>query len=615
MIVHFFQLISTQNPDEPFYFHAVASEYLTTVSFFYIKGKKSIKPKKEKIVAKKIVVIGGAAAGPKIASKARRMDQAADITILEQGRYFSMASCGYPYYVGGVFDEKNQLICTPTGVLRDSTFFANAKGIKAHVKRQVTDIDRKKKRVKVLNLETNEPEEYPYDKLAIATGAVPIFPRLPGKELKGITTLHSMHDAVTLKHIAKEKKVDNAVIVGGGLIGIETCEALELAGINVTVVEMLPQILPFLDWELAKLVEKEIRLRGVEIITNNRAAEFIGQDGHVTGVVLQDGRVLNTQLVVVSIGVRPNAELAKKAGLRIGMTGGIWVNKFMQTSDPDIYAAGDCVEIRDLITFNKIKTHWPMGDAANLQARVVGQNITAGNCASYEGAVLTGICKVFDYCVGSAGLSETRARCEGYSDIITATQFSPDKPGFMGGKPIGIKMVADKRTGRLLGVQVVGKGDVSKRLALAALALHNQMHISELVNLDLPYAPPFSPAIDNFITAAHVLENKWLGRMKGISPVAVMDKVKLGADVFILDVRGPAEFEQMRLGIGEKLIPLGKLRSSTDKLPADKQKEIVVYCKISLRCYEAYSFLTSLGYENVYVMEGGILAWPFKREK
>lgn len=256
-----------------------------------------------------------------------------------------------------------------------------------------------------------------------------------------------------------------------------------------------------------------------------------------------------------------------------------------------------------------------MGDAANLQGRVVAQNVVYGNIQEYEGFVGTGICKVFEYCAGSTGLSEKMAKKEGYTNLITAVHAAPDKPGFMGGKPIIMKLLADKTTGKFLGLQAVGPGDVSKRLAGAAIALHGRMCISHLVNLDLPYAPPFSPAIDNFIAGVHVLENKWRGYMTGISSLEVKEKIDAGEDFFILDVRGPEEFETMRLDLGETLIPLGKLRDNTDKLPKDKNKEIIVYCKISLRGYEASCFLKARGYTQVKVMEGGLIAWPFGLKK
>jgi rhodanese-related sulfurtransferase len=376
---------------------------------------------------------------------------------------------------------------------------------------------------------------------------------------------------------------------------------------------MLDQVLPFLDWDMAKLVENHLVAKGVTVMTGTEVCGFTGNDGKVTGVELATGDTLDCELAVVSIGVQPNAQLAKDAGLRIGLAGGISVNRFMQTDDPDIYAAGDCTEVTNLITQNK--QHWPMGDAANLQGRVVAQNVAFGNIQEYEGFVGTGICKVFDYCAGSAGLSEKMAVKEGYSNLITAVHAAPDKPGFMGGKPIIMKLLADKTTGKFLGLQAVGPGDVSKRISIGAMALHGRLCISHLVNLDLPYAPPFSPAIDNFIAGIHVLENKWRGYMTGISAVDVKKKIDAKEDVFLLDVRGQDEYDSMRLGLGETLIPLGKLRASMDKLPKEKNREIIVYCKISLRGYEASCFLLGQGYTNVKVMEGGLITWPFGPRK
>lgn len=558
---------------------------------------------------KNIVIIGGSAAGPKAAAKARRMDQEAEITIIQKDKYLSMASCGFPYYIGGVFDDRNQLIETPTGVTRDSSFFLNVKNINALVETEVTKIDRKNKKVIAYDNANRKEIEVKYDKLVIATGSDAIIPNIEGKELDGVTALKSMEDAEYLKQIVVEKKIKNAVVVGGGLIGIETTEALKLANIKITIIEKMDQILPFLDWEIAKLVEKHIKSKGSKVITNSAITKILGKNGKVSGVETSKGEIIDCELVVIAIGVKPNIKLAKECGLGIGLTGGIQVNHFMQTKDPDIYSAGDCVEVTNLVNNNKVL--YPMGDAANLQARVVGQNITEGNSAEYEGVVMTGICKVFDFNAGSTGLSEKQARKEGYKNIITALHTAPERPTFMGAKPLYTKLVADEITGKLLGMQCIGMGDISKSISVAAMALYSKMHIRNLVNLDLPYAPPFSQAIDSFITTSHVLENKWLGRMVGISCVEVKKKVDNKENVFILDVRGADEYKQAKLGIGEALVPLGKLRGSVDKLPQDFNQEIIIYCKISLRGYEAQSFIKSLGYKNVKVMEGGIISWPF----
>ena len=280
----------------------------------------------------------------------------------------------------------------------------------------------------------------------------------------------------------------------------------------------------------------------------------------------------------------------------------------MRTSDPDIYAAGDCVELTNRITGKKAPA--PMGDLANLEARVAATNMVLGDSTVFPGTIGSGICKVFDLSAGSTGLSERRAIEEGY-EVVTATNSSMDKPGFMGAKLLVSKMVADAKTGRILGFQCVGPGEVNRQVAEAAMAVMNGNTITDIATADLPYAPPFSLAIDHFITTAHILDNKLAGRMQGISNVDVKKLVDSGNKPFILDVRSPKEFEVLRLNVGEQLIPLGALRNSLDKLPQDKDTEIVTFCKISMRGYEAQRVLEAAGWKNVRVMEGGIMAWPF----
>ena len=557
----------------------------------------------------RIVVIGGSAAGPKAAAKARRIDPHAEVVIFQKDADLSMASCGYPYYVGGYFDDRNMLLSTPTGVTRDPQFYLNAKDIDARTLTEVMEIDRDAHRITFRNLLTDEPGVVEYDKLVIATGAVPRMPSVPGTDLEGITTLQSMKDADFLRTVRDEGLIKKAVVIGGGLIGIETCEALELAGIEITVIELLPQLLTFLDWELAKLVENHVRTKRANVITGNGIAAFLGEDGKLTGVKLVNGTELPCELAVVAIGVVPNVTLAREAGLKIGQTGGIEVNEYMQTSDPDIYAVGDCIEVTNRITGKKVLA--PYGDLANLQGRVAGENAASDNVVTFPGTIQTGICKVFDFSAGATGLSETNAKRLGYDDIITVINASPDKPGFMEGLLVVTKMVADRKTGRVLGAQCVGPGNVAKQIAQWAMAIQGGLTVEDLVNSDLPYAPPFSLAIDHFIATAHIIQNKMKGRMKGISSVEVMQKIDAHESPYFLDVRGPDEFEEMRLGIGETLIPLGALRKRLNELPQDKEHEIICYCKISLRGYEAALVLEANGWKNVKVMEGGIMAWPY----
>jgi NADPH-dependent 2,4-dienoyl-CoA reductase/sulfur reductase-like enzyme/rhodanese-related sulfurtransferase len=561
---------------------------------------------------KSIVVVGGSAAGPKAAAKARRIDGSAGIVILQKTPELSMATCGYPYYIGGCFNDRNMLLSTPTGVTRDPKFYVNVKDIDARIHTEVTSVDRANHTVSYRNLVTGEQGAIPYDKLIIATGSIAQKPPIAGIDLEGITSLHAIGEADYLRKIRDEGKVKRAVVAGGGLIGMETSEALHMSGIETTVVELLPQILTFLDWELAKIVESHVRSKGVSVFTENGIVEFLGDKGKLAAAKLQSGLELPCELAVVAVGVKPNVHLARDAGLKIGATGGIEVNEYMQTSDPDIYAAGDCVETVNLIT--KRKELAPYGDLANLQGRVAGENAASENRATFPGTIQTGICKVFDFSAGSTGLSESAAKSSGYN-IIAAVNAGADKPSYMDGALLITKLVVEKTSGRILGAQCVGPGNVGKQVAQWAVAIQAGLDLGRIVNADLPYAPPFSQAIDHFITTAHVMQNKMKGRMKGISSVEVKEKTNRGETPFILDVRGPDEYEAMRLGIGEKLIPLGTLRKRLDELPQDKGKEIICYCKISLRAYEAALTLGANGWRNVKVMEGGVAAWPYSREK
>jgi NADPH-dependent 2,4-dienoyl-CoA reductase/sulfur reductase-like enzyme/rhodanese-related sulfurtransferase len=562
---------------------------------------------------KRIVVIGGSAAGPKAAARARRLDQDAEIIVLQKDLDLSMASCGYPYYVGGFFDDRNQLLSTSVGVIRSPQYYLNAKGIDARVHTEAMDIDRDRKTVTCRNLMKEQAEILEYDKLILATGSIANIPNVPGKDLKGITTLKSMEDADLLRHIGDEGKIKRAVVIGGGLIGVETCEALHLAGIEITLIEVLPQILMFLDWQLAKILENHIKSKAANVITGNGVARFLGEDGALTAVKLSNGTELPCELAVVAIGVRPNVDLARRAGLTIGEAGGILVDQYMQTSDPDVYAVGDCTEQRHLVTGGQ--TYAPLGDLANLEGRVAGENVILGNVTTFPGTVQSGICKIFDYAAGSTGLSETKARESGYDDITSVVIAGTDKPTFMKGRMLVSKMVVDNKSQKIIGFQCIGLGDVSKQVAQAAMAIQGHMTVKDLVNLDLPYAPPFTLAIDNFIACAHVMENKLKGLFKGISAEEMKEKLDRHDDIYLLDVRGPDEFEAVRLGVGETLIPLGMLRKRMNELPEDKDKEIIVYCKISLRGYEAALIMESQGWRNIRVLEGGIMAWPFPREK
>ncbi len=555
----------------------------------------------------KVVVVGGVAAGPKVASKVIRLRPDAEVTIVEKGEFLSYAGCGLPYYVSGVVKEQAELMSTPVGVVRDSVFFHNVKNVRVMNYTEATKIDRAGRRVQVRTGNGGAESWLDYDKLVLATGGVPVIPPLPGAKLDRIFTLHGVHDAEGIKNVLSKEKARDVVIVGGGLIGVEATEALVEKGCRVTMVEMLPQILGILDWEMAKLVEQHMESHGVKVLTGAKVESFEG-NGRVAGVVTTRG-TLPADMVILSIGVRPNVKLARDAALEIGTTGAIKVDPRMRTSDPDIYAAGDCVQCIDLVTGKPC--YVPLGSTANKQGRVVANNL-CGQADSFPGVLGSTVCKVFDYCVARTGLSEAAAVAQGY-EVVVAMAPAPDKAHFMpAAKPLLLKLVADKRSRRLLGAQATGPGAGDKRIDVAAMAITAGMTVDQLANADLCYAPPYAPAMDNIITAANVARNKLDGHMIGVSATEVHRMMEEQADFVFLDVRSPAEYEEVRLP-GATLIPLGTLRGRLNELP--KNKEIIAFCKISLRGYEAGLILKAAGFQRVRVMDGGIAMWPFRKER
>jgi NADPH-dependent 2,4-dienoyl-CoA reductase/sulfur reductase-like enzyme/rhodanese-related sulfurtransferase len=555
--------------------------------------------------ALKVVIIGGVAAGPKAAAKVVRLMPDADVTVVEKGKLLSYAGCGLPYYVSGVVKDQAELLCTPTGTVRDSVFFREVKNVHVLSETEALEIDRVGKRVRVRALGNGEESWLDYDKLILATGASPVVPPIPNVGLEGIFSLHGVHDAEGIRAVLAQGKAKDVVVVGGGLIGIEATEALVEKGCRATVVEMLPQILNMLDWEIARLVEQHMESHGVRVLTGTKVLRFEGNGG-VTGVVTDQG-TLPADVVIMAIGVRPSVTLAREAGLEIGTTGAIIVDPHMRTSDPDVYAAGDCVESVDLVTGKPCFV--PLGSTANKQGRVAAVNVCGGN-DTFPGVLGSTVCKVFDFCVGRTGLTETTAGLHGYETTVAMAP-GPDRAHYMpGAAPILLKLVVDTKTRRLLGAQAVGPGAGDKRIDVAAMALTAGMTVDQLANADLCYAPPYAPAMDNIITAANVARNKLDGRMTGVSPQDVHRMMESGNGFVLLDVRSPAEYEQVRLP-GTTLIPLGALRERLGELPRDK--EIITFCKVSLRGYEAALILKSARFEKVRVMDGGIAMWPYEK--
>lgn len=558
----------------------------------------------------KVVIIGGVACGPKAAARIKRLKPDTEVTILEKGELLSYAGCGLPFYISGEIHDYKELMCTPTGVVRDTHYFKMVKDITVLNQTLAESIDRKNKIVKAVNTITGKSIELPYDKLVLATGGQPITPPIKGIDLKGVNFLSTVEDARKIRDQEKNLKGKNAVIIGGGLIGIEVTESFVKQGMNVTLIEKMDRVLPaLLDPEIAYHVHNELRLQGVTLVLNDSVVSINGDDQGNVKSVSTTSKEFPADLVLVAIGTKPNVTLASQAGLAIGKTGGITVNEHLQTSDPDIYAGGDCVENKNLITGKPIFA--PMGSTANKHGRVIADNI-CGRHSTFKGVLGTAICKVFNMNIARTGLTEKQTKDEGY-DYITVLNAAPDRAHYHPeAKLIIIKLIVDKNSRKILGAQIVGPGDVAKRIEVVITSITNGATIDDCAYYDLAYAPPFSPAIDNIMVASHIAQNKLDGITKSITPSEVEHKIDNDEDFILLDVRSPQEFEQMRIDDPRvKLIPLGKLRESLQTL--DKHKEIITLCKISLRGYEAQRILEGAGFTNVKFLDGGVICWPYKK--
>lgn len=559
-------------------------------------------------MSNKIVVIGGVATGPKAASRARRLDPEAEITIVERGQMLSYAGCGMPYFIEGKVKEVRELTCTPIGVPRDAVFFDRVKGIKVLNRTLALSIDREAQTVEVVRVDSGEYQTLPYDKLVLATGGLPVVPPIEGIRLHRVFRLNHPDDAAAIRDAAMLESVQRATIIGGGLIGMEVTEALAENGIQVHIVEMLDQLLPtMLDFEMAAFLTDHVQAKGVQVHTGEKVLSIEGDSHGNVRKVITDQREIPSDMVLLAVGVRPNVKLAEETGLELGPTGAIAVNEHMQTSDPNIYAGGDCVENLNLVSNQKV--FWPMGSVANRHGRVIGDNIT-GTPSVFPGIVGTGVLKVFDYNIGKTGLNEKQAREQGYQ-VVTSLAPSPDCSHFYPDKKlILLKLVAEAETGKLLGLQAVGPGEGVKRIDVLATALRFGATVTDVGMLDLGYAPPYSSAIDVAAHAAHIAQNKITGLAKGITPMEVKAKVERGEEFIWLDVRSRREYDQMRIDDPRiKLIPLGEIRSHIDELSPDQ--EIIAFCKISLRAYEAQRALEGAGFNKVRFMDGGVTAWPY----
>jgi NADPH-dependent 2,4-dienoyl-CoA reductase/sulfur reductase-like enzyme/rhodanese-related sulfurtransferase len=557
----------------------------------------------------KVVIVGGVACGAKTAARLSRVCPEAEITLLERGNDLSYANCGFPFYLGGEVKGRNKLTHMGFGPERDAFYFENYAFTKALTGHEVTSIERTRKEVIAKVAETDSTRVFPYDKLVLATGASPIRPAVPGLELKNIFTLWTLRDTADIYETLNSCDPKKIVIIGAGLVGIETAEALSHRGLDVTLIDALPYpLFTVAGPEFGALLSTHLKKNGVTFCGGESLKAFGGNS--TVHKVITDKQEMEADLVVIAVGVRPNVGLARNAGLAIG-TKAIRVDKFQRTSDPDIYAGGDCVESLNILTGNPV---WqPMGSVANRQGRVIADHI-AGLKSCFEGVEGTAIARVFDWNVGRTGLTFEAAQEAGFSPVEILAS-NPDLPGFMpGAAMLFIRLVADASTRRILGAQIAGPGKGDKRLDVIATALRGQLTVDDLADTDLAYAPPFSSALDSVTHTANALRNKMDGLMKSCSPSQLRAKAEKGDDFLVLDVRNEEELKQFgKLPWQVLHIPLSDLQAKGRKggqIP--ETREVIIVCRAGVRAWSAFSMLSRYGYTKLSVLEGGMSAWPYE---
>ena len=538
----------------------------------------------------KHVIIGGVAGGATAAARIRRADEHAEIVLFERGNDISYANCGLPYYIGGVIDERDKLF------LQTPESFGKRFNLSVRVRSEVIAIDSEKKEVTV-RTSKNETYTETYDKLLLSPGANPVRPPLPGIDSEGIFTLRNVTDTDAIKKHITNNTINHAVVIGAGFIGLEMAENLHHTGAQVSIVEMAAQVMAPIDFSMAAMVHQHLHEKGVNLYLQETVSSF-KKNGTGLDVIFKSGKTLYADIVILSIGVRPETTLAKQANLKIGEAGGIWVDEYLQTSTPDIYAVGDAIEVVHPITGQSWLNY--LAVPANRQGRIVADNMVFGNKATYESAIGTSIAKIFDLTVAATGMNEPLLKRQNVSYLTSITHSGSNAGYYPGALPLTIKVNFAPETGQILGAQIVGYTGVDKRIDQIALLLKHNKTIYDLITVEHAYAPPFSSAKDPIAIAGYVAQNIISGKM----PIVHWDDI-ISVDlnsVVLLDVRTDEEYSLGTIP-GSIHIPLDDLRSRIQELPTNKK--IYTYCAIGLRGYLAATILLQRGFKEVYNLSGG----------
>jgi NADPH-dependent 2,4-dienoyl-CoA reductase/sulfur reductase-like enzyme len=554
---------------------------------------------------KKVVIIGAVALGPKVACRLRRLDPEIEITLIDRDNLISYGGCGIPYYVGGDINDIEDLYKTSSHAIRDQEFFQDCKGIKVLTRVEATEIQRQEKRIKVCHRDTGEVQFLPYDKLVIATGAQAIRPPFPGTNLDRVFTVSDLHDAETIKGLMTGGKVGKAVVIGAGAIGLEISEALtDLWGIETTLIEMEDQVLPTLLGKcIARVTAKELERKGVELLLEEKVLEISKSTSDEQLLVKTSRKTVKADIVVLSAGVRPNTTLAREAGISVGRSGGISVDRRMRTSDPDIYAGGDCVELRNLISGENMLM--ALGSLANRQGRIIATNISGGQ-SHFSGTVGTFCIKVFDLGISKAGLTYRQAKETGFDPVYAVVSQADHAHFYPDSELIYISLLADRKSRKILGIEAAGKnGDAVKaRVDTIAVLLKHGLDVDEVCSLETGYAPPFASAMDVINNAGNALDNVLAGSNRPIDAADFLFEFR-HKDIRVLDIRGEKEAAPFKEKYGSRWfnVPQDQLRKRVGEIP--KNEQFFLLCDTGPRSYEAQVFLSSEGIINTKNIQGG----------